>query len=298
MEPQRFDQLARVAAQGASRRSLLRAGVGALAGALLLGRRATAQPVCNPPFILCDGACFYSLTSNLHCGTCGNACGDQVCVDGVCTSCEAIGLTTCEDEIGGDLYCADLAASDIDCGVCGNVCTTGPCVEGVCTSTVDCDPGLTECWGSCVDLQTDTFHCGSCFVACAGEVGPGESSVGECIAGICYGVCQDGYTLCDGACVDLASDATNCGECGRVCDSGECLAGTCTPAEGDGDDDDEEEDPTAGDVTSLPATGSGAMVWAQKESRWTAPALVGTATALAAGWYRLVRRETTESENE
>jgi len=39
---------------------------------------------------------------------------------------------------------------------------------------------------------------------------------------------QTGYGLCDGVCLDLVTDAQNCGQCGRVCGDGvECIDGFC-----------------------------------------------------------------------
>ncbi len=40
--------------------------------------------------------------------------------------------------------------------------------------------------------------------------------------------CRDGWALCDGECVDVSSDALNCGGCGLACAAGEaCVAGAC-----------------------------------------------------------------------
>jgi len=47
---------------------------------------------------------------------------------------------------------------------------------------VECNEGLTDCFGSCVDLQTDVNNCGACGNVC----GQGESCVN--------GVCDDGST--------------------------------------------------------------------------------------------------------
>jgi len=287
MEPRIFDTLARSAARGASRRQLLRMALGALGGMALVRHEAAAQSPCNAPFILCDGMCVYSLTSNEHCGACDNACGDLVCIEGACTACEDVGLTTCEDLIGGGLYCADLTDSVNDCGACGNGCTTGPCVDGACVSTAECEPGFTECWGKCVDLQTDTFNCGRCSVACAGEVGSGESSVGYCEAGECHGLCLPGYTLCAGRCLDLSSDPANCGACGNDCGSEACVNGRCggtaPPAGGS---------TTNGGTTVLPATGNGAASRSAQETALARTSLVGAAAALAAlGWRMLPGRD-------
>jgi len=265
VEPRTIDSFARFAAQGSSRRQLLRYALGAIGGLALARRETSAQDPCIAPFISCNGECVYSLTSNEHCGTCDNACGTLVCIEGVCTACEDADLTTCEDLIGGGLYCADLTTSVNDCGACGNGCTTGPCVDGVCTSTVDCEPGFTECWGECVDLQTDTFHCGACSMACAGEVGPGESSVGVCVDGACQSVCLEGYTLVNGVCTESGSDD-------------DTTSGT-------------------GSSTTLPATGSGASRDPLDGSLTTLP-VVGAAAALTAVGLRWMERQSAEHETE
>lgn len=45
-------------------------------------------------------------------------------------------------------------------------------------------------------------------------------------------LCQDGFPLCGGRCVDRQSDFFNCGECGHTCRTDpeeECIAGECAP---------------------------------------------------------------------
>jgi hypothetical protein len=98
--------------------------------------------------------------------------------------------------------------------------------------------GLTQCsvLGSvtCVDLQTDNAHCGSCPNVCeSGEV---------CSGGGCHLTCTlDTPDICDGICVDADTDPNHCGltcaQCavGGVCNSGACgcpsgqtdCSGTC-----------------------------------------------------------------------
>jgi hypothetical protein len=41
------------------------------------------------------------------------------------------------------------------------------------------------------------------------------------------GACAPGYTDCDGQCVELSDDPSNCGACGHVCTTGACVAGSC-----------------------------------------------------------------------
>lgn len=79
-----------------------------------------------------------------------------------------------------------------------------------------CPPGLTYCYGECVDVNSDPRHCGWCGNACP----PGWSCVlGRCIAtDPCEGiVCPGGLTCCFGECVDTRRDPENCGDCGVVC---------------------------------------------------------------------------------
>ena len=216
MDPNQLDRLARLAATSGSRRQLLRAGVAALAGTLAARQAVQAGQACDSGLTDCFGNCVALQTDVLHCGACGNAC----------------------------MGVPGPGQSDIgECvaGVCQVVCLEGyTLVDGVCVPTTEvCDPGLTECVGVCVDPQTDVYHCGACGNACVGVPGPGQSSIGECVAGVCQIVCLEGYTLCDGECVDLASDTSNCGACGSICESqlvgvacveGECVRVDCPAA--------------------------------------------------------------------
>src|SRR5690606_29716487 len=82
-----------------------------------------------------------------------------------------------------------------------------------------CSPGLVECDGECVDVQSSSAHCGGCGKAC--------TEGHHCEEGVC--VCDaEGETDCDGVCIDLASDVENCGECGNACGEGyACIEGEC-----------------------------------------------------------------------
>lgn len=98
-----------------------------------------------------------------------------------------------------------------------------------------CDPGLAECAGGCVDLDTDAANCGACGGACAGSQ---TCAGGACVACLDDAGCGDGQACCGGACVDLATDDANCGGCGdacgatQVCDRGTCVTGSGTCAAG------------------------------------------------------------------
>jgi hypothetical protein len=127
---------------------------------------------------------------------------------------------------GKDENCNGLIDEDADWS-CGKLKT---CETAGCT----CKP-QNLCNGNCVDIQTDSSHCGNCATACA----PNE----VCTAGTC--ACPPA-AMCGGACIDVDSDPKNCGGCGTTCPSdaacvgGQCLcndsvlkvcAGQCVPLE-------------------------------------------------------------------
>ncbi len=165
-------------------------------------------PTCAPAEAVCDGACANLLTSNTHCGRCGNPCSaPETCQNGSCAC--AGGARACEG------LCVDLALSPNHCGRCGNACfATQTCVDGACT----CTGGRALCGTQCVTLATDTSHCGRCENACGAGI--------PCAGGVC--VCSADLTWCDGRCVYLPTDRANCGVCGNTCGTASsCVSGAC-----------------------------------------------------------------------
>jgi hypothetical protein len=88
-----------------------------------------------------------------------------------------------------------------------------------CSSKTSCPQGQTDCGGACVDLSTDTLHCGACNVSC--DLGA------SCSAGTCLCPPEKPDT-CGIQCVNRQTDEANCGTCGHACGLGTCGAGTCT----------------------------------------------------------------------
>mgnify|MGYP003349558263 CR=1 FL=1 len=64
---------------------------------------------------------------------------------------------------------------------------------------VSCGDGLSNCSGTCRDLQTDLANCGACGTTCpSGQV---------CSRGACVTSCATGLTDCSGACRDQRNDS-------------------------------------------------------------------------------------------
>ncbi len=101
----------------------------------------------------------------------------------------------------------------------------------------------TLCGAECVDLATDSSHCGSCTISCAagqqcdggqcacpaatpdpctGDAGAfctdTQTDPGHC--GSCTNACGPGLACCAGGCVDTVTDPGNCGSCGNACPAG------------------------------------------------------------------------------
>ncbi|HUS33115.1 MAG TPA: MXAN_6577-like cysteine-rich protein [Kofleriaceae bacterium] len=84
--------------------------------------------------------------------------------------------------------------------------------------TRECPSGLTDCDGTCADMQSDNQQCGECGNTC--------NAMEQCVAGTCQ--CTSGGKLCGANCVDTATDEANCGDCGVACGTGlTCNDGTC-----------------------------------------------------------------------
>jgi hypothetical protein len=217
--------------------------------------QACAPDKCVAGWANCDGnpanGCeTHTAVDPAHCGACGTACARGAHATGVTCESGACKVTTCE---GSFLDCnrdprdgceVDRTRDASNCGACGAACARGPhvtaaaCEASACKvaacegSFLDCDRDPRN--GCEVDRTRDTSNCGACGTACAR--GPFVAAA-TCEAGACKARCEAGHLNCDGnaqnGCeVDGASDANNCGACGRSCRKAHvataaCAAGAC-----------------------------------------------------------------------
>jgi Stigma-specific protein, Stig1 len=209
----------------------------------------------------CTGQCVDLKADPLNCWACGWACptgalchapddcetaagvpvrctvdsecpsGDRCTINGTCVppTC-ADGGTTCyllPDSgpaygycCGGE--CVNKLSDPLNCGGCGLACPFGAaCVEGSCMASdggyiVDCSavncPSGSICSGTASGngCFSSTCNAGSEWNPCL--FGPGPLVQGTC---------------CGDSCVDLFADPKNCGSCGLVCTSGQCINRNC-----------------------------------------------------------------------
>lgn len=139
-------------------------------------------------------------------------------------------------EVACDGQCVDLDEDEDHCGGCDVVCGGDEdCVSGECVD--EC--AFEVCGAQCIDVDTDPANCGicgrwcnsssacvdgACVEVCAQSC---DSDAETCVDGEC--VCREGLVVCDGECVDPATDDKHCGMCGRECDDIVCNAGECDP---------------------------------------------------------------------
>lgn len=214
------------------------------------GRLQCIGTECPAPWATCisEGNPTYKCGTDLlrdsdNCGACGNECGDYKpvhmisrCFDGACElSCynkpEDLGS---EDRRNCNGLVDDGCEVDVlqdanNCGACGNACGDGvTCIEGRC----GCPPGLTECYGECIDATSDDNNCGACGNLCKDpddacsplqpntKYGCADSKCGNKMCAPGYADCNGdvGQSACGGDGCEVEIDTKdNCGGCGIAC---------------------------------------------------------------------------------
>ncbi|HLK11928.1 MAG TPA: hypothetical protein VKW76_11145 [Candidatus Binatia bacterium] len=194
---------------------------------------------CPSGRVSCNGICVDPRSDPNNCGACATVCpgapgASPRCIAGACSVACRPGFGDCDGNPANG--CETNLNQDVaHCGTCDSACpafanATPACSGGRCTST--CVPGFGDCDGNPLDgcetdLTTDPAHCGKCTVACVGNA----TTTASCQGGSCQYSCTDpgpGEVICGKSCVDVNTDARNCGGCRDVCPPGEvCTNGTC-----------------------------------------------------------------------
>lgn len=231
---------------------------------------------------LADNGCETSTPNSNHCGACGNKCADPAkpCAYQGPPGTGAPVACGCDDGfLPCGSYCTEVQNNDLNCGACNTRCdATGGgaprapntyygCANGSCGSLKctafheECDGDLTN---GCETFTVSDDNCGGCGMACpAGQscrLNSQDVPTCMCPEGLtyCESGCQGG--VCKGACVDVMSDAANCGRCGvacsgaiagarRTCDYGACVVrcndgrADCNNSQADGCEVDTQGDP-------------------------------------------------------
>jgi hypothetical protein len=256
VDESKFDDLTRFMAETPSRRTVVKALVGAIAGSLASVGTALGAPRCKRVNQACQTTadCCPGPTAN------GNVYCKQVKKSTkICATCPPETPTACN---GG---CVDTSTDSKNCGTCGNVCLGGTtCVNGSCRCPAGqhlcadgsckeccadshCDGGAERCCnGICRNLDGSNENCGACGHVCpAGTDCMNGSCVclnGQhlCADGSCRECCTfehcvpiigpgEGAICCDGTCKASRFNQNNCGGCGIVCAADQvCVDGDCT----------------------------------------------------------------------
>jgi hypothetical protein len=172
----------------------------------------------------CNGACETVTNDTANCGACGTSCPTAAaCDNGGCT-----------DSCGT----ANPCPTGFSCGTASGTCAATSCgglADGTTCALTLANSQATAgvcCAGACLNAQADDHNCGGCGVTCG--------SGAQCVSGTCQpsvncATAADNQACplsngvigacCGGACVDLDSDTSACGQCGTACGAGDSCTG-------------------------------------------------------------------------
>jgi hypothetical protein len=221
---------------------------------------------CGSDWLDCDQAppntngCESSKTSTTSCGACGNTCDTDHSLGATCVTTDG-GAIVCQysgcqpgwadcDPSGVDTDgCETSLATPTNCGACGKACDTktsqGPsCDDGTTCSYTGCSSGYADCDTNSPDTdgcetKVASATCNACGTSCDTTHSNGAScQMGTSGATCKYTSCGQGYADCNttppdtNGCETQVTTATNCGACGRACDTktsngASCNGGNC-----------------------------------------------------------------------
>jgi hypothetical protein len=115
---------------------------------------------------------------------------------------------------------AEYGCGRAGCEPCAIPHASAKCLGGECALAA-CDPK----WGNCNAKDDDGCETSLTTLPANGTA--------TCKAGSCEITCNIGFTKCGTACVNIASDPSNCGACNRACSgsnvaSPKCFGGLCS----------------------------------------------------------------------
>jgi len=199
-----------------------------------------------------DGCETNIATDANNCGACNKACSianasakcdAKACKIKTCTvpwaDCDGNG-TDCETNTNTNTNnCGGCGSNGLDCNaVYKALNATGKCSLGGCQLD-KCNPSYADCNllpdldGCEADLLTSSKNCGMCGTVCQAPHGSNTCGGGACVpsCGTAYGDCDGNVN--SGCEAVFASDGSNCGSCGTVCQqnnaSNLCISGDCNP---------------------------------------------------------------------
>jgi hypothetical protein len=197
-----------------------------------------APRTCKPGFVDCNedptDGCETDLSRAETCGACNAHCPATapVCVPAsrgafqCATGCTNEAPTLC------GTTCSDLAVDPLHCGSCTKECPTianahATCVDSVCGTA--CNEGAHRCGANCVSDRSPAT-CGTSCTACP----TAAHANATCNGTSCGLACASGFANCDGTMtngceIDVKTNASHCGGCGKacaalqVCSNGKCV---------------------------------------------------------------------------
>lgn len=191
---------------------------------------------CTPAAPLsCAAQCVDPMTNADNCGACNVKC--PVVANATIACAAAACSFTCKADFHA---CAGACAPKTDPATCGPACTACPAPAGGAATCVNDKCGMTctapshLCGAKCVGVgavDNDPLACGAACTVCPVPA----NGTATCAAGVCGLACTAGYGNCDlvaanGCEAVLATDALNCGVCGKSCAGQACVGGVCNVA--------------------------------------------------------------------